>query len=447
MKIRKTVPTAISALFLCFAMNVANAEDAKSRIDAQISDGKIQWLPAQPLPANALADRFSQPLRWQASPQKSLMSNAATEPAEPQIAPPINGCIEIQTGITYQHVTAAGGQLNCYQFVANEAFKLDGIIANLPANETHDLHLMQVATDGSLSVVDTMQGPGQSKMVQIITTPARYVLAVSAQGNAAGGASYNIFADLISGFDAMEPNDTRPTRVTTNTLLQGNIDNPDDLDLFHVKLPRKVAYVRAKLPADLVLLGASGQELPSDTTQEMTPNNPNGEFILQIRARSGNLAIPQNYSLRISDGNVRILSAYSTNNENLTQGIYGQTNAHKKIFITGELGNDRHKPALEGEEFIIQIFKPDSTGKYKLFVERNLETDVFGKRTTVFHLPAHGCENPQSTVVGGPHGNWTMVYEQWHYNVQVINPADSVPFNERRALRKFIKVCSETYHG
>jgi hypothetical protein len=389
--------------------------------------------------------------RFQA--RRTLRAATAQAAAGP-VAPPVDGCADIQFGTGYNAPTAPSGQLVCAQFVAADATKTVAYVVNLPANEQHDVHLVQVNADGTLTYLDNDTSTQQSKIVESIPPgPVRLLLLIDSQ-QGAGGATFQFQVNNSTGYDAYEPNDAvrHATTLSGNLQINANLDTVSDVDYYSVTVP-------ASQTATLLTFNGTGtqtaQLLTTPTTWGTLPvgsaavvNAPAGATLL-LRAYNSGASAPaaQTYSLRVSDalgtaGFNQFLDA-----ENITHLVPNYENVARTI-NAGVAAWDHTGNVLlpPGERITIQAFDYNAATKESTLLTTAVGyTGPDGKVVVPLNLGV--CKG--SGVVSGKFSTVSVPAKTWQiaYTAAYATALTDSKQTTNASVTTFVHICSETYLG
>lgn len=224
------------------------------------------------------------------------------------VAPPVQGCYDVDLGPIYSAPLAPSGSLMCFQFIAPDATKIQAYVANLPVNEQHNVNLVQVNDDGSLIYLDSYPGTSTNKIVEAIPGgPVRLLLLVESQQGV--GSSDFLFQILgITDYDSYEPNDSpiHPTALSGNQVISANLDTAADIDYYNITVPstqtnNTITFSGVGTQTAELFTNSGWASLASGSTYAV--GAPGGATIsLRVRNTSASAPTAQAYTLRISDG-------------------------------------------------------------------------------------------------------------------------------------------------
>jgi hypothetical protein len=266
--------------------------------------------------------------------QQTTFSKAASS-----VAPPVQGCYDVDLGPIYSAPLAPSGSLMCFQFIAPEATKIQAYVANLPANEQHNVNLVQVNDDGSLVYLDSYPGTSPNKIVEAIPGgPVRLLLLVESQQGV--GSSEFLFQILgITGYDRYEPNDSpiHPTALSGNQVISANLDTAADIDYYNITASptqsnNRITFAGIGTQTAELFTNSGWASLASGSTY--TVSAPGGATLsLRVRNTSASAAALETYTLRISDGGGHGVFYQMLDEENITHLVYGRENVARTVTV------------------------------------------------------------------------------------------------------------------
>ncbi|WDD91506.1 hypothetical protein Bsp3421_001433 [Burkholderia sp. FERM BP-3421] len=384
---------------------------------------------------------------------KRTLRVAAAQAAGP-VAPPVDGCADIQVGAVYNAPTAPSGQLICAQFVAADATKTIAYVANLPANEEHDAHLVQVNADGTLTYLDNDTGTQPSKLVEGIPPgPVRLLLLVDSQ-QGAGGATFQFQVNNSTGYDSYEPNDAvrLATKLSGNLQINANLDTVSDFDYYTVTVP-------ASQTASLLTFNGNGSQtaqlLTSPTTWGTLPlgtaatvTGPAGAtLLLRVYNTATTAPAGQTYSLRVSDGLGTAGFYQFLDTESITHLVPNLENVARTI-NAGVAGWDHTGNVLlpPGERITIQVYDYNGVGQPGTLLTTAVGyTGPDGKVLVPLNIGV--CKG--SAVTSGQFATTSVPAQKWlisYTGAYATAKTDSTQTTAASSTA-FVHICSETYLG
>ncbi|KGS08300.1 MULTISPECIES: hypothetical protein [Burkholderia] len=389
-----------------------------------------------------------------ATRQSTLGAPAAATAAT--VAPPVAGCTDVTIGAAYNAPTAPAGQSDCFQFVAPSATKIVAYVVNLPANEQHDAHLVQVNEDGSWTVLDSQADLSPNKVVEAIPNgPVRLLLLVSAQ-QGAGNATFQFQVYGTTGYDSYEPNDSilHPTRLTGNQQINANLDTVADFDYYAVQVPstQTTNYVTFKgagtQTAELETAPNTWATLASGTPYNIT--SPAGATLMfRVYDKGATAPAAQAYTLRVSDGAGTAGFYRFLDNENITHLVRGTENVARVVsagvIAWDSTGNVRLPP---GERVWVRAYDGASqNGPYTLLTETSGYTDANGN--LLIDLNVGQCQGLGSMTgdfhtMSVPSDRWRITYNPYAVAVASL---DNGQTPKSSSQMHFTHICTELYLG
>ncbi|CAB3770253.1 hypothetical protein [Paraburkholderia humisilvae] len=476
MKIKAVLLGLIAATSAFFSAIPASAEtiDAQSHVSGMSAPDITP--PFSNLKASASKAVKVPPTAVSAKRFQSLRTTRQTEFNAQDVAPPVAGCADIQVGSVYSATTAAVGFTDCFEFVTADATKYVGYVANLPFNEEHDAHLVQVNSDGSLTYLDDERDTSQNKIVQAIPGgPVRLLLLVDSQSGA-GGASFLFQVLGTTGYDSYEPNDSilHPTQLTGFQLINGNLDSPSDVDYYAVTTNQNQTANLVAFTATTNTQTAQLETAPN-TWATLTPgvmytvtssagatlmmrvydNGTTGASTSGVVGSQGTAkaATASTYSLRVSDaaGTAGFFQFLDT--ENISHLAPGGENVARTI-VAGvaawdHTGNLRLPP---GEHVVIQVYDTNLGASPVLLSSTDGYTgDPGGNLFATLNIgncQGGGTAEGQFQTTAVPADHYDITYNPNSFALAYLanNPPQQItpPF---AGLSRFVHICSERYLG
>ncbi|WP_132143047.1 hypothetical protein [Luteibacter rhizovicinus] len=370
---------------------------------------------------------------------------------------PLDGCQEIDVGNTYGAPTAPTGTLRCFQFITEPSNKITVYVADLPAGEQHDVHLFEVANDGTWNPLDSVLGIDSFKVTQAIRAkPTGILLLIDAQ-QAVGGATFQFQATTTSKFDGWEANDslTRATHLTGNIYLRAYLDNANDFDYYSIAPPA------TQSSTSLTFTGSSRQVIErqgEDGTWISLANNrkyqirvPAGDTIhIRVYSPLGDALPEDQYWIKTSDPLNRAGIDQYSSNENLSGLAPGLPRVAREIdvgvTVWDEAGN---VPQGAGEHVTIEVYDSDGRkGTPTLLAQTDGLTNAQGSFAA--KLDIGPCRGPG---IEGPHRFNTYSVPAEYWDITYVPKAFVVAYtdNNRRiewpGIVFFTHVCDERYRG
>lgn len=455
MKIRETILGLVFGVSICSAVaaaplqtiNIQSHVPGISTPDVTPPIARMKSAPARPiaaLPFTVPSQRF-----------QSLRTTRETTFSAQTVAPPVAGCTDIAVGTVYSATTAPTGSTDCFEFVSADATKYVSYVANLPSNEEHDTHLMQVNSDGTLTYLDDERDTSQNKIVEAIPGgPVRLLLLVDSQ-QGAGGATFLFQVTGTTGYDAYEPNDSilRPTQLTGNQQINGNLDTVSDVDYYAVQVP-------STQTANLVTFSGTGTQAAQLETAPNTwatlasgtaynvGSSAGATLMLRVYNTGTSAPASQGYSLRVSDGQ-GIAGFYQfLDSENISHLAPGNQNVARTI-VAGvsawdHTGNVRLPP---GEHVTIQAYDRNTDGTLSLLTTVSGYTNSSDNLLATLNIgtcQGLGTATGTFATTSVPADHWQITYNPNSFAVVF---TDDQALNARASYEYFTHVCTETYLG
>ncbi|NIF70358.1 hypothetical protein F3J16_09195 [Burkholderia sp. Ap-962] len=371
------------------------------------------------------------------------------------VAPPVAGCADIQVGAAYNANTAPSGQTDCFEFVAADLTKTVAYVVNLPANEQHDVHLVQVNNDGTLTYLDNETGTAQSKVVEGIPPgPVRLLLLVDSQ-QGTGGATFQFQVTGTTGYDSYEPNDSinRPSQLTGNQLISANLDTVSDVDYYTVQVPSTQS-------ANLITFTGTGTQtaqlltapntwatLASGTTYNVS-SSAGATLMLRVYNTGTSAPASQPYTLRVSDGAGTAGFYRFLDSENITHLAPSHENVARTVtpgvIAWDHTGNVR-LPA--GEHVTIQAYDRSTTNQLTLLTTTSGYTGADGSLSLPLNVgtcQGSGTFTGDFQTLSTPADHWRITYNP---NSFAVAYTDSGALSASSSYSYFTHICTETYLG
>ncbi|AOJ06554.1 hypothetical protein [Burkholderia mayonis] len=431
---------------------ISQAEQTK--IGVQLAERRAT-LPTLPRPLPTLP---ASTIR-QAGVRAPLATRHATlgAAAAATVAPSVANCTDVTIGVAYNAPTAPAGQADCFQFVAPSATKIVAYVVNLPANEQHDVHLVQVNEDSSWTVLDSQADLSPNKIAEAISNgPVRLLLLVSAQ-QGAGNATFQFQVLGTTGYDSYEPNDSilHPTRLSGNRQINANLDTVADFDYYAVQVPsaQTVNYVTFKgagtQTAELETTPNTWVTLASGTSYNIT--SPAGATLMfRVYDKGTTAPAAQAYTLRVSDGAGTAGFYRFLDTENITHLVRTGGENVARVVTPGvaawdATGNVRLPP---GERIWVRAYdSAGPNGPNTLLTETSGYTDANGNLLVDLNV---GLCQGGGTVTGDfytmsvPSDHWRITYNPYSFAVAYL---DNGTLHQGASIAHFTHICTETYLG
>ncbi|KGC48676.1 hypothetical protein [Burkholderia pseudomallei] len=430
---------------------VSRAEPAK--IGEQLAARRAS-LPTLPRPLPTLSAGAIRQAGLRAPLAKRQATLAA--PAAATVAPPVANCTDVTIGAAYNAATAPAGQADCFQFVAPSATKIVAYVVNLPANEQHDAHLVQVNEDGSWTVLDSQADLSPNKIVEAVPNgPVRLLLLVSAQ-RGAGNAPFQFQVLGTTGYDSYEPNDSilHPTKLTGNQLISANLDTVADFDYYAVQVPstQTANYVTFKgagtQTAELETAPNTWATLASGTSYNIT--SPAGATLMfRVYDKGATAPAAQAYTLRISDGAGTAGFYRFLDEENITHLVRGNENVARVVsagtIAWDSTGNVRLPP---GERIWLRAYdSAGPNGPNTLLSETSGYTDANGNLLVNLNVgvcQGGGTMTGDFNTMSVPSDRWRITYNPYAFVVAYL---DNAQIRAQTSIKHFTHICTEQYLG
>jgi hypothetical protein len=319
-------------------------------------------------------------------------------------------------------------------------------VADLPAGEQHDVHLVQVNDDGSLVYLDSQTGTDASKIVEAIPGPVRLLLLVDSE-TGVGGSTFLFQVTGTTGYDAYEPNDSpaHPSALTGDQVVSANLDMAADVDYYTVTVPSTqaattVTFNGTGTQVAQLLVSGGWASLASGTTYRVT-----GGPALALRVYDTNASAPagQAYTLRLSDGNGQAGFYQFLDTENISHLVSGAENVARTVnagvIAWDSTGNVRLPP---GEHVTVRVYDNGTT----LVTTASGYTDASGQVLIPLNIgecQGSGAQTGDFQTLSNPADHWRITYmpavaqATLDFQTNVPNSGNEV----------FWHICTETYLG
>jgi hypothetical protein len=400
------------------------------------------------------------------SVRNALFESRTTTPAialkADNVPPPVAGCVDISVGSVYSSGTADPGFTDCFEFVTNGATKYVATVANLPTGEEHDIHLVQVNTDGSLTYLDDERDFSQNKIVEAITgAPQRLLLLVDSESNVPGGAAFLFQVLGTTGYDAYEPNDSilHPTQFLSYKQIPANLDSTSDVDYYAIKLdPTQTSNellftaTTTTQTAELETSPGAWATLASGTTYQYSTAAGATLTTRIYDTSTASTSTPTPYTMRVSDalGEAGVYQLLDT--ENISHLAPGGENVARTVTVGVEAWDHTGNiPLPPNEHMLVRVYDTNQNASPVLLTTVDGYTNQSGQLLVTLNIggcQGGGAVDGQFHTGSVPSDNYDITFNPRAYVVASLfaNPATSLDTSSP-GTSHFVHVCSETYLG
>jgi hypothetical protein len=331
--------------------------------------------------------------------------NAVPQPPA-VVAAPIAGCAEALIGPAYDAVVESTASTECFQFVTEPSEKgveLNVVVAGLPADGAHDVHLIRVKEDGSTVAAASDVSGSTYSLLQALSPPlTRWLLMLGGKG-IQPGVPFQFQAEVVQSPDPYELNDTpeHPSFLKGNQHIEATLDSASDVDLYVVTVGsvQSSARVSCKGSRDIVCEALSEGRwvtVPETGSIEI-PASFAAPMILRARWKEGSVQAVGNYTLHTSDPYSRSVIARLSSSENISHlapgkdtpfpvpeevaPVPGGANAARQVDVTAVVfDSDETTRAPAGEHVTLYAVDFDSiTKKSIILTQADGYTDTQGE--------------------------------------------------------------------
>ena len=361
------------------------------------------------------------------------------------------GCPELMLNSAMYTAFTAEGQTQCYSVEVLEETKIEGVLVDIPAEVNYNLFFFKLEDDNSFSLLDSSITTATTEQTFVKVNPGIYVIAAqSTQGVSATQAIMGWFA--YTDFDQYESNDkfSQATPLSSLSTINGNIDNPNDIDFFSYQTGAEQQKIKVKFTGseqftfELWTGSAwanitSGQVFTIDVVANSSVN-----FV--ARATSGNVPeVSAQYSFTIIDPEAAttITNTKDWNDENLTDAVsYRYTEAFSRLSVSGQIVDDNGQ-GVPWASVVVTTW-----GASAEVMSQEVEvTDSSGRFSRTMTIPtcsgserAYYQSGPTSGVPGNPEYFWEIRYDAAAYSIDLIG-SDNTSIAKK--TESFIHICDE----
>jgi hypothetical protein len=398
-----------------------------------------------------------------ATPEATLKGFSATKQYQAEAmatAAERSGCPTLALDSAVYTNFTAQGQFQCYSVEITTATKIEGLLANIPADVDYNLYLFKLEDDNSFTMLDFANSPTATleKAIQKVD-PGAYILAAQAtQGVSATSAIMGWFS--YPDFDQQESNDkiSQATALSTTATIQGNIDNANDLDYFtyQVGANQSKLYFTFSASEQFIFELWTGSAWAKISNNQLISLNvtANGMILFAARGVTDNLPpVSAQYALTITDPSsaTMLKSAYIWNNEHFTDLLFtGYQQAHQYLGMSGTVTNDNGQPVPFAEVVLTANYGdneviPNSEVEIGRTIVRSDNDGKFSVAMTLPDCAGSEREEVRNRTYGGSQTNteqwWIMRYNEAKYKFELKN-ANGVAIDTKGY--DFTHLCSET---
>jgi hypothetical protein len=385
----------------------------------------------------------------------------------------VAGCTEVLIGPAYDAVVESTGNTECFQFVTEQsaqAVKLNVVVAGLPADGAHDVHLIRVKDDGStVAAVSDVSGATDS-LLQALSPPlTRWLLMLGGQG-VQPGVPFQFQAEVVQNPDRYEPNDTpeHPFFLKGNQHIEATLDSASDVDFYVVSVGSKQSSARVSCTGsrDVVCEALAERRwvVVPETGFVEIPASAAVPMILRARWKEGSAQAVGSYTLHTTDPELQSVIARLSSSENIShlapgkdtplpvpEGVTpvpGGANAARQVDVTAVVFDSDEAtrvPAGEHVKLVAIDYDPVSDKKIILTTVDGY-TDArgeFSARLDIGPCAGIGMMGPIRMNRPSNHPDqWDITYVPNAYVMALLD--------DKRAVAKvavFQHVCQETYRA
>lgn len=386
-------------------------------------------------------------------------------------AAPIAGCTEALIGPAYDAVVESSIRTECFQFVtepSEKAVKLNVVVAGLPADSAHDVHLIKVKADGSTAAAASDATGGIDSLLQVISPPlTRWLLMLGGEG-IKPGLSFQFQAEVVENPDRYEPNDTpeHPSVLKGSQRIEATLDSASDVDLYVITVgsEQQTAKVRCAGSVGIVCEAlAEGQwvAVPDPGFAEITASLVS-PMILRARWKEGSTQAIGSYTLRTSDPRSKTVISSARSSENISHlapgketpfpvpddvtPVPGGANAARQIDVTAVVyDSDGETRVPAGEHVTLYAVDYDlDTKKSALLAQVDGYTDANGELSARLNIgPCLGVGIKGPIRMNQPSykaDSWHITYVPGAHVIALLDDGRS-----KATISPFQHVCDERY--
>ncbi|KLD76481.1 hypothetical protein Y886_21070 [Xanthomonas hyacinthi DSM 19077] len=388
-------------------------------------------------------------------------------------AAPVAGCTEAQIGPAYDAVVESSAMTECFQFVteaAEQAAKLNVVVAGLPVDGAHDVHLIRVNDDGTTVAAASDVSGGTYSLLQAIAPPlTRWLLMLGGQG-IQPGVPFQFQAEVVANPDIYEPNDTpeHPSVLKGNQHIEATLDSASDVDLYVVSVGKQQSSARLSCggSGDVVCEVLSRgrwvvvpQSGPIEVSASMTV-----PLILRARWKEGSTQTVGSYTLHTFDPASRSIIATAGSSENIShlapgketpfpvpEGVTpvpGGANAARQIDVTAvvfDSDETTRAPAGEHVRLVAVDYAPATKRRITLATVDGLTNarGEFSARLPIGPCAGIGMVGPIRMNRPSNHPDyWDITYVPTAYVMALLDGKSATV-----SASAFQHVCQETYRA
>lgn len=388
-------------------------------------------------------------------------------------AAPVAGCAEAQIGPAYDAVVESSAMTECFQFVTDaseQAAKLNVVVAGLPLDGAHDVHLIRVNDDGTTVAAASDVSGGTYSLLQAIAPPlTRWLLMLGGQG-IQPGVPFQFQAEVVANPDIYEPNDTpeHPSVLKGNQHIEATLDSASDVDLYVVSVGKQQSSARVRCAGshDVVCEALSGGRwvVVSNAGVIDIPATAAAPMILRVRWKEGSAQTVANYTLHTSGPAARSVISRLSSSENIShlapgketpfpvpEGVMpvpGGANAARQVDVTAvvfESDETTRVPAGEHVKLVAIDYDP-VTDRKTILATADGYTDERGEVSARLNIgPCSGIGMVGPIQMHRPSNHpdyWHITYVPNAY-VMALLDGDGV----KATPSPFQHVCHETYQA
>jgi hypothetical protein len=403
---------------------------------------------------------------------ESSPENVAPQPPA-VLAAPIAGCAEALIGPAYDAVVESTANTECFQFVteqSEQAVKLNVVVAGLPADGAHDVHLIRVKDDGSTVATASDVSGGTYSLLQALSPPlTRWLLMLGGKG-IQPGVPFQFQAEAVKSPDKYEPNDTPelPSFLKGNQHIEATLDSASDVDFYVVAVGSMQSFARVscRRSPDIVCEALSEGRwvtVPETGPVEVLASSA-VPLILRARWKEGSAQAVGSYTLHTTDPESQSVIARLRSSENISHlapgkdtpfpapggvmPVPGGANAARELDVTAVVfDSDQTTRAPAGEHVkLVAIDYDPVTDKNIILTTVDGYTDArgeFSARLNIGPCAGIGMMGPIRMDRPSNHPDqWDITYVPNAYVMALLD--------DKRAVVKaatFQHVCQETYRA
>lgn len=397
--------------------------------------------------------------------------NAVPQPPAVAAAP-MAGCTEALIGPAYDAVVESTASTECFQFVtepSEKAVKLNVVVAGLPADAAHDVHLIRVKDDGSTAAAASDVSGGTYALLQALSPPlTRWLLMLGGKG-IQPGVPFQFQAEVVESPDQYEPNDTpgHPSFLKGNQHIEATLDSASDVDLYVVTVGNmqssaRVSCTRSRDIACEALSDGRWVAVPETGPVEIAASSA-VPMILRARWKEGSAQSVGSYTLHTSDPQSESVIARLSSSENISHlapgkdtpfpvpeevtPVPGGANAARQVDVTAVVfDSDKTTRAPAGEHVKLVALDYDPITKKKAILTTvDGYTDArgeFSARLDIGQCSGIGMVGPIRMNRPSNHpDHWDITYVPNAYVVALLDG------NGPAKVANFQHVCHETYQA